>query len=72
MCPKCGSTNIKMPPAGMDLKMILPDYCQDCQNRGNFPKLTEYEVGEFRKDCRRRGVLEEKQEERLKKEQEKI
>ena len=49
ICPKCGSTNTKMPPAGMDIKLTKPDYCKDCGNIGIFPEVEEDKVKEFRK-----------------------
>jgi len=50
ICPKCGSTNIRIPPAGMDVKMTIRDYCEDCGNRGNFPEIKEFEIKKFRKE----------------------
>jgi len=44
ICPQCGSTNIKIPPAGMDLKMAKRDYCTDCGNWGMFPEVKESEL----------------------------
>ena len=52
ICPKCGSTNIKMPPAGMDIKMTLQDFCEDCKFWGNFPEVKESEVEEFKKELK--------------------
>lgn len=49
ICPNCGSMNIKMPPAGMDIKMTIKDYCEDCQNMGIFPEIEESGIEEFRK-----------------------
>jgi len=49
ICPQCGSTNVKIPPAGMDLKMTKSDYCVECGNMGVFPEIRESGVGEFRK-----------------------
>lgn len=37
-CPHCSSSNVTMPPAGMDLLMSVPDYCRDCQAMGVFPE----------------------------------
>lgn len=53
ICPKCGSINIKIPPAGMDIKMTVKDYCEDCQNIGNFPEVKESEIENFRKKLRK-------------------
>ncbi|MBU2590200.1 MAG: hypothetical protein KKA65_00820 [Nanoarchaeota archaeon] len=49
ICPKCGSTNITIPPSGLDLKMSQPDYCKDCKNRGIFPEIEEDKVEYFKK-----------------------
>jgi hypothetical protein len=48
ICPQCGSTNIKIPPAGMDLKMTRQDYCSECGNIGMFPEVEESKVKSFR------------------------
>ena len=52
ICPQCGSTNTTIPPAGMDIRMSIPGYCQDCKNRGIFPEIKESEVEEFRKELK--------------------
>lgn len=49
VCPHCGSTKIKLPPAGMDLKMTMRDYCQNCKFRGNFATVEECKLEDFRK-----------------------
>jgi ribosomal protein S27AE len=49
ICPQCGSTNIKIPPAGMDLKMTKRDYCSECGNFGIFPEILESEKERFSK-----------------------
>jgi len=49
ICPKCGSTDITVPPAGMDIRMTMPDYCKKCGNRGVFPEVEKDKVEEFRK-----------------------
>lgn len=49
VCLNCGSTNISIPPAGMDIRMMQPDYCRDCGNRGIFPTIPKKELEEFRK-----------------------
>jgi predicted protein tyrosine phosphatase len=41
ICPKCRSRNIKIPPAGLDMKMTKQDYCADCGNIGNFPEMQD-------------------------------
>jgi len=48
-CPKCGGTNITIPPAGLDIKMTLPDYCSDCMNRGIFPEVEKKELKKVQK-----------------------
>jgi len=52
ICPKCGSTNIKIPPAGLDIKMTVKDYCEDCKNMGNFPEIKKSEIKKFRKNLK--------------------
>jgi len=49
ICPNCGSTNVKIPPAGLDVKMTIRDYCQDCRKFGAFPEVEESKIGKFRK-----------------------
>ncbi len=49
ICPRCGGTNIKIPPVGLDIRMTLKDYCNDCKSWGMFPEIKESEVEEFRK-----------------------
>jgi len=49
ICPNCGSTNIKMPPAGLDVKMTIRDYCQDCKKFGLFPEVEESKAEDFKK-----------------------
>ncbi len=49
ICPKCGSTDITIPPAGLDIKMTMPDYCKKCELRGIFPEMEADKVGDFRK-----------------------
>jgi len=39
ICPKCGSIDTKIPSAGLDLKMAMPDMCMDCEFRGIFPEV---------------------------------
>ena len=53
ICPKCGSTNIKMPHAGMDLKMTSKDECMECREIGNFPEIEEDKIEEFRKKIKK-------------------
>ena len=54
ICPKCGSTDIKIPPAGMDMKMAYKDYCQKCGNWGMFPEVKISEINNFRKKILKR------------------
>ena len=49
ICPHCGSTSIKLPPAGLDVKMTQPDFCENCGQRGIFPEIEPSKIGEFRK-----------------------
>lgn len=53
ICPKCGSTNIKMPNAGLDIKMTVRDRCQDCGFIGNFPEVEEDKVEDFRQNIQK-------------------
>ncbi|KYK26835.1 hypothetical protein AYK26_04585 [Euryarchaeota archaeon SM23-78] len=54
VCPQCGSTITKIPPAGLDIKMTQPDYCNECNNRGIFPEVEEERVEEFRKELKKK------------------
>ncbi|MEA3378167.1 MAG: hypothetical protein U9Q69_00860 [Nanoarchaeota archaeon] len=49
ICPKCGSTNITIPPGGTDIHLAPPDYCQECENRGIFPEVKKTQVEKFKK-----------------------
>jgi len=49
VCPNCGSTNITIPKAGLDIKMTLKDMCRDCNARGNFPEVELEQLEAFRK-----------------------
>ena len=53
ICPQCGSTNVKIPPAGMDIRMTFQDYCEDCGARGMFPEIEESKIEEFRKKLKK-------------------
>ena len=55
ICPQCGSTDVKIPPAGLDMKMSMPDYCQKCKNRGIFPEIRESEIEKFRKNIKEKN-----------------
>jgi len=55
ICPWCGSTNIKIPPAGMDIRMTLKDYCADCKTWGNFLEIKESKIEEFRQKIKKKG-----------------
>jgi hypothetical protein len=48
ICPKCGSTNVSIPGAGMDLK-LTQDKCKDCGHIGHFPEVEESKADYFRK-----------------------
>ena len=54
ICPKCGSTNIGIPPAGMDVRMTFKDYCRDCSNFGMFPEVAEEDIEDFRKKLKKK------------------
>jgi predicted nucleic-acid-binding Zn-ribbon protein len=53
ICPQCGSTNVKMPKAGLDLRMTVRDMCMQCGNIGNFPEVEIDKVEYFRKKLRK-------------------
>lgn len=53
ICPQCGSTNIKMPQAGMDLRLTIKDKCIDCGFIGNFPEVKKEKIEEFRKKIKK-------------------
>ena len=54
ICPQCGSINVKMPPAGMDIKMTQRDFCEDCKARGIFPEVEASKIWDFRKKLKNR------------------
>jgi RNase P subunit RPR2 len=56
ICPKCGSTRITIPSAGLDLKMTQRDMCQDCGEIGNFPEIDEDKVKNFSKTYKNRKI----------------
>lgn len=49
ICPNCGSTDIKILNAGLDIKMTIKDQCNECGDMGNFPEVEETQVDEFKK-----------------------
>lgn len=49
VCPKCGSTNVKIPNAGLDISMSIPDMCIECNNRGIFSEVNIKGLESFRK-----------------------
>ena len=49
ICPFCGSTETSIPPAGLDVKMTIRDYCRDCRKFGTFPEVAISKIAEFRK-----------------------
>ena len=49
ICPQCGSINVKLPNAGLDIRMTIKDMCEDCDNIGNFPEVEESRIEEFKK-----------------------
>lgn len=58
-CPRCGGTEISIPPMGLDIVMSVPDYCHECEHRGTFPVMPLDEIPRYRKRMRekpREGV----------------
>ncbi|MBW2975406.1 hypothetical protein KY366_06825 [Candidatus Woesearchaeota archaeon] len=53
ICPRCGNTKIKIPPAGMDIKMTFRNYCEKCGLVGNFPQINESKKEDFRKQLKK-------------------
>jgi len=53
VCPQCGSTDVKMPKAGMDIRMTLKDMCMQCGNIGNFPEVEMGKIKDFQKKIRK-------------------
>lgn len=53
ICPQCGSTNITIPQAGMDLRLTIKDKCNDCGNIGNFPEVEKEKIKEFKKSIKK-------------------
>jgi hypothetical protein len=49
ICPQCGSTDITIPKAGMDIRMTIRDMCQGCGNIGNFPEVKVEDVKDFKR-----------------------
>ncbi len=54
VCPRCGGIDIGIPPAGLDLRMTMRDYCRNCKNIGNFPEVDIDDVKEFIEEIRKR------------------
>jgi len=54
ICPRCGSTRITIPQAGLDLKMTLKDRCIDCGEIGNFPEIDINKVKYFKKKLKKK------------------
>jgi len=50
ICPSCGSTNVKVPPRALGIKMTKQDYCTDCEFWGSFPEIEETTIEKFRKN----------------------
>ncbi len=48
ICPRCGSTDVTIPPAGLDIVMTMSDYCSACKNRGIFPEIEISQVPKFK------------------------
>jgi len=53
ICPKCGSTDVKIPKAGLDIRMTIKDMCVKCGNIGNFPEVDIDAVKDFKKRLKR-------------------
>ena len=53
ICPQCGSTDIKIPGAGFDMRMSIQDMCQNCGNIGNFPEVEISQIANFRKKIKK-------------------
>lgn len=53
ICPKCGSIDVKMPHAGLDIKMTMKDECLGCGFIGNFPEVEKENIGKFRKGVKK-------------------
>ena len=53
ICPNCGSTRIKLPPAGLDCKLCFKDSCIKCGHIGNFPEIEEKKIKEFQKKLKK-------------------
>ncbi len=52
ICPKCSSIDVKMPHAGLDIKMTMKDECLECSYIGNFPEVEIDKIKEFRKNVK--------------------
>ncbi len=52
ICPKCGSTNITIPPASINFYMAQPAYCEDCRYNKTIPEIKISEVEEFKKNLK--------------------
>jgi ribosomal protein L40E len=54
ICPRCGSTNIIIPGAGLDIKMTFQDQCRICGYRDiRFPTITENKVKQFQSEIKK-------------------
>ncbi len=49
ICPKCGSTDIGIPPVGLEIEGSIRDFCRKCLALGNFPLVEKGEIAKFRK-----------------------
>lgn len=54
VCPKCGSTNLAIPPAKIAMGKKQRDICRDCNNMGHFPEKVVTEVASFQRKMRRK------------------
>ena len=50
ICPQCGSTDITIPPGGMDILMTKTDFCNECGNQGMFPEVPAENASTFKEE----------------------
>jgi ribosomal protein S27E len=53
VCPQCGSTDITIPKAGMDIRMTIRDMCQTCGAIGNFPEVKVKDIPDFKRKLKK-------------------
>jgi len=59
ICPRCGSTNISIPPGGSDILMSVPDFCRECHFYGRFPDIDDDLIDKFKK-FKKKPIIEPK------------